>query len=81
MKIVKDLFQTQQPDGSYKYDLTNPAYSVIPWLSGSLAYIAVGVYHGFWHPDIYHAMDFATGFGAIFAGGGIGVLFHSKSQN
>lgn len=79
-KLIRDLFQTQQPDGSYRYDMTNVAWSAIPWLLSALSYTAVGLYGAIAHPDHFGLMDFATGIGAVFAGGGIGVLFHSKSN-
>lgn len=78
--LVRDLFQTRQPDGGYAWDMTNPSWSVIPWLLSALAYTAVGLYGAVAHWDHFSLMDFATGIGAIYAGGGIGVLLHSKSN-
>ena len=80
MKIIDDLFKTQQSDGTLKWDMTNPAFSVLPWLLSALSYTAVGIYGAILHPEHFNLMDFATGIGAVFAGGGIGVMFHSKSQ-
>lgn len=78
--LIRDLFQTRQPDGTYRWDLTNPAFSVLPWLLSALAYTAVGLYGAVAHPEHFSLMDFATGIGAIYAGGGIGVLLHSKAN-
>lgn len=80
MKIIQDLFQTRQSDGTYKWDATNPAWSVAPWLLSALSYTAVGLYGAAAHWSHFSLMDFATGIGAVFAGGGIGVMFHSRSD-
>lgn len=79
-KLIRDLFQTQQPDGSYRFDMTNIAYSAIPWILGIFVYIAMGVFKSVAHPDSFQLVNWAAGFAALFAGGGIGVMFHSKSQ-
>lgn len=80
MKIIQDLFQTRQSDGTYKWDATNPAWSVIPWLLSALAYTAVGLYIAVAHPEHFSLVDFAAGIGTIFLGGGGGVLLHSRSN-
>ncbi len=76
MKLVDDLFKT---DG--KWDMTNPAWSVTPWLGSTVSYTAVGIFTAIQHPETFQLMQFAAGLGALFGGGGIGVMFHSRANN
>lgn len=78
--FIRDVFKTQQPDGTFRWDMTNVGFSAVPWILGILVYIALGVYHAINAPATLSLMDYATGFGALFAGGGVGVLFHSKAN-
>ncbi len=80
MKIVNDLFKTRQPDGSLRWDMTNPAWSVTPWLASAIAYTAVGIFGAIQHPETFHLMHFAAGAAALYSGGGIGVMFHSRAN-
>lgn len=79
-KFIRDLYQTQQPDGTYKWDMTNPSWSVTPWIVGAFSYVGVGVFGAIQHPSTFDLMQYATGFGALISGGGIGVMFHSRSN-
>lgn len=78
--FIRDVFKTQQPDGTFRWDMTNVGFSAVPWILGILVYIALGVYHAINAPAALSLMDYATGFGALFAGGGIGVFAHSKAN-
>ncbi len=79
-KFMRDLYMTRQPDGSFNYDMTNPAWSVTPWLASAVTYTGLGVFTAIQHPETFHLMQFATGAGALFSGGGIGVMFHSRAN-
>ncbi len=81
MKIIDDLFKTAQPDGTLKWDMTNPAWMVTPVLGGVCVYIGMGIFSLIAHPQSFDLMKYAGGFGALISGSGIGVMFHSRANN
>ena len=74
-KIVDDLFKTNG-----KWDITNPAFSFIPWLISIFAYLAAGLITLHKNQDADTLMKLALGLGALFSTGLAGVFFHSKSS-
>ena len=78
--FIRDVFKTQQPDGSFKWDMTNVGFSAVPWISGIMVYIGLGIFMAITSPSTFNLRDYAAGFGLLFAGGGIGVLVHSKAN-
>lgn len=82
-KFVQDLFMTKQPDGSFHYDITNPAYSFFPVMSGFFTYIGMGVvsFHQSTAALPFDLRAWAVGAAAYISGGMVAVLAHSKSIN
>ena len=86
-KLIQDLFMTKQADGTYNYDITNPAFSAVPVLISVLTYTVMGVYGGFTQMHVPgfelggYLRSFAEGFGALSALGAGGVWAHSMARN
>jgi len=79
-QFLNDVFKTKQQDGTFKYDLTNVAYSFIPWSFSILTYIIAGIVVLIKHPELFDFLKYAGGFATLFSGGLAGVFIHSKSS-
>lgn len=75
-QMIDDLFKTNG-----KWDITNPAFSAVPWIISIFTYLAMGCIHDYLHADTFLFQQFASGLALLFAGGGAGVWAHSHSQN